>query len=129
MFDRSDGVSPFLLLDGHGSSFDLTFLEYINDPTTKGNVCIGVPYGTSYWQVGDSTEQNGYFKMAITRHKRNLLQKKESRRAAFAIEGEDVFDLVAQAWDESFARISSNQKAIAERGWTSLNYNCLASAC
>lgn len=56
VFDRSDGVPPFLLLDGHGSRFDLTFLEYINTPCTKWNVCIGVPYGTSYWQVGDSRE-------------------------------------------------------------------------
>jgi hypothetical protein len=125
VFDRSDGVPPFLLLDGHGSRFGLTFLEYINDPSTKWNVCIGVPYGTSYWQVGDSTEQNGCFKMALTRHKRNLLKKKENRRAAFAIEKDDVVDLVARAWDDSFARINSNQKAIAERGWTPLNYNCL----
>jgi hypothetical protein len=112
VFDRSDGVSPFLLLDGHESSFDLTFLECINDPTTKGNVCIRVPYGASYWQVGDSTEQNGYFKMALTRHKRNLLQKKESRRAAFAIEKDNVFDLVAQAWDESFARSAQTIKQL-----------------
>ena len=41
VFDRSDGVPPFLLLDGHGSRFDLTFLEYINNPATKWNVCIG----------------------------------------------------------------------------------------
>ncbi|KAI2492615.1 hypothetical protein MHU86_21929 [Fragilaria crotonensis] len=69
LFDRSDGVPPFLLLDGHGSRFDLKFLRYVNDPTTKWNACIGVPYGTSYWQVGDSTEQNGCFKMALTRYK------------------------------------------------------------
>jgi hypothetical protein len=56
VFNRSDGVPPFLLLDGHGSRFDLTFLEYINNPATKWNVCIGVPCGTSYWQVGDSTD-------------------------------------------------------------------------
>ena len=66
--------------------------------------------------------------MALTRHKRNLLKKKESRRAAFAIEKDDIVDLVARAWDESFARISSNQKAIAERGWTPLNYKCLLHA-
>jgi hypothetical protein len=63
--------------------------------------------------------------MALTKHKRNLLKRKEQRRAAFAIEKDDVVDLVARAWDDSFARINSNQKAIAERGWTPLNYNCL----
>ena len=66
VFDRNDGVYPFLILDGHGSRFDLTFLEYINSPINPCNVCIGVPYGTSYWQVGDSTEQNGCFKMCFT---------------------------------------------------------------
>jgi len=31
VFDRADGIPPFLLLDGHGSRFNLMFLEYIND--------------------------------------------------------------------------------------------------
>ena len=26
VFDRTDGIAPFLLLDGNGSCFDLTFL-------------------------------------------------------------------------------------------------------
>jgi hypothetical protein len=30
VFDHSDGIAPFLLLDGHGSRFDLKFLRYIN---------------------------------------------------------------------------------------------------
>ena len=125
VFDRSDGVPPFLLLDGHGSRFDLKFLQYINTDNTKWNVCIGVPYGTSYWQVGDSTEQNGCFKMALTKHKRNLLTRKEECRLEFAIEKVDVVYLVHQAWLDSFARVQSNKKAIAERGWNPLTYNCL----
>ncbi|KAI2497276.1 hypothetical protein MHU86_17240 [Fragilaria crotonensis] len=125
LFDRSDGVPPFLLLDGHGSRFDLKFLRYVNDPTTKWNACIGVPYGTSYWQVGDSTEQNGCFKMALTRYKRELLARKELAQAEFAINKKDVVYLVAQAWADSFACVRSNLKAIAERGWGPLNYNCL----
>ena len=36
VFDRSDGVAPFLLLDGHGSRFDLKFLQYINTEKTSG---------------------------------------------------------------------------------------------
>ena len=69
LYDRSDNILPFLILDGHGSRFELPFLEYINGRTSeknKWNVCIGIPYGTSYWQVGDSTEQNGCFKMSLT---------------------------------------------------------------
>lgn len=125
VFDRSDGVSPFLLLDGHGSRFDLKFLRYINTNTTKWNACIGVPYGTSYWQVGDSTEQNGCFKMALTKHKRNLLRRKEECRLEFTIEKVDIVNLVHEAWLESFARVKSNKKAIADRGWNPLTYNCL----
>ena len=64
VFDRTDGIAPFLLLDGHGSRFDLISLEYINNPANPWSVVgIGVPYGTSYWQVGDSSQQNGSFKM------------------------------------------------------------------
>jgi hypothetical protein len=64
VIDRSDGIAPFLLLDGHGSCFELPFLKYMNTAETKWNACIGLPYGTSYWQVGNSSEQNGCFKMA-----------------------------------------------------------------
>jgi hypothetical protein len=123
VFDCSDGSPPFLLLDGHGSRFDLKFLEYINQEETKWKVCSGVPYGTSYWQVGDSIEQNGCFKMALTRYKRELLKQKESVGAEFAIEKEDVIHLVARVWANSFARKTNNQNAIAERGWTPLTYN------
>ena len=74
VFDWSDGVPPFLLLDkNNGLRFDCqSFLKYINEPETKWNVCMGVPYGTSYWQVGDSHEQNGCFKMAVTHTSENF---------------------------------------------------------
>ena len=39
--------NPFLLLYGHGSIFDLPFLEYINDERHKWTTCIGTPYGTN----------------------------------------------------------------------------------
>ena len=100
-----------------GSRFDLLFLQYINTAATKLNVCIGVPYGTSYWEIGDSPEQNGSFKLALTKCKRDLLTQKERRRAAFAVEKDDFVDLVSEAWDESFAHFATNQKAIAEQGW------------
>jgi hypothetical protein len=125
VFDRSDGIPPFLLLDGHGSRFDLEFLEYVNGVETNWRVCIGVPYGTSYWQVGDSTEQNGCFKMALTKHKRNLLNAKSLVGQDFALDKEDVIPVVHKAWNDSFARVKSNQNAIAERGWMPLTYNCL----
>jgi hypothetical protein len=125
IFDRSDGVNPFLLLDGHGSRFELPFLEYITCKDHKWKVCIGVPYGTSYWQVGDSAEQNGCFKMALTKAKRNLVEKKESWGLEGTIEKTDIMGLVTYAWEHSFSRKESNKKAVAERGWGPLNYNIL----
>lgn len=45
--ERKEGMKPMLLVDAHGSMFNLTFLEYINTPETERCVCIDVPYGTS----------------------------------------------------------------------------------
>ena len=49
VFDRLLGRKPFLLLDGHGSRFELPFLKYVIDKDHKWVICIGVPYGTSLW--------------------------------------------------------------------------------
>ena len=72
--DREEGKVPFMLLDGHQSRFDLEFLRYINSYPHKWNVCIGVPYGTALWQVGDSSEQNGTFKINLTDVKSTMIQ-------------------------------------------------------
>ena len=93
LFDCSDGINPFLILDGHGSRFDCSFLEYINSPLTPWSVCIDVPYRTSYWQVGDLSEQNGSFKMELTVAKRDLLTKKTEHDLPFAIEKSDIVAL------------------------------------
>lgn len=47
VFKRNDNLKPFLLLDGHGSRFELPFLQYITHPDHPWMVCQGVPYGTS----------------------------------------------------------------------------------
>ena len=128
VFDRSaTGLNPFLLLDGHGSRFELDFLQYINSVETKWECCIGLPYGTSYWQVGDSSEQNGCFKMALTRAKQELVTKKNDAGLEFSINKTDIVGLVQIAWKRSFARVKTNIKAVAHRGWgpKALNYNVL----
>ena len=53
---QENGPTPFLLLDGHGSRLEVPLLSYINDPSHKWVVCIGVHNDTSVWQVGDSNE-------------------------------------------------------------------------
>ena len=73
---RTPRVLPFAMLDGHGSRLELPFLKYINDKATEWCICLGVPYGTAYWQLGDSKEQNGSFNTAMTDAKRKLLDLK-----------------------------------------------------
>ena len=53
----------------------------------------------------------------LTKCKRDLINQKERRGAAFAVEKDDFVDLVLEAWDVSFAHFATNQKAIAEQGW------------
>ena len=67
--ERQEGIKPFLLLDGHQSRFSIPFLEYITNPDHPWKVCIGVPYGTALWQVGDSIQQNGRYKMSSSTKK------------------------------------------------------------
>jgi hypothetical protein len=72
VFDRSGNKKPVLILDGHHSRFDLPFLDYIHDENNKWVVCIGVPYGTHFWQVADSAQLNGAFKTKLTAWKRKF---------------------------------------------------------
>ena len=123
LFDRSTGKKPFLLLDGHHSRFELPFLDYILDKNHEWNVCIGVPYGTHLWQVGDSEAQNGSFSIAITKAKEELFHLKPENNKNFS--STDIIPLINMAWPKSFGRKEAAKRAIAERGWNPLNYNLL----
>jgi hypothetical protein len=123
--DREAGCRPFILLDGHQTRFDLEFLEYMNNPAHPWSVCIGVPYGTSLWQVGDSTEQNGNFKVRLNQKKELLLGRRLDTMMKVELVSTDIIPLVNYAWSRSFAVVESNKKAIWERGWFPLNRNLL----
>ena len=122
VFDRKeDGASPFLLLDGHSSRLEMPFLQYINDPKDHWIACIGVPYGTALWQVGDSKEQNGSFNIALSKAKQKLLEKKELLGLPPSLTDTDMMPIINYAWNRSFARVDKNQQAITDRGWNPLN--------
>jgi hypothetical protein len=98
-------------------------------------VHIGVPYGTSYWQVGDSSEQNGSYKIAMTKSKQELVLKKQRMCLVNArVETYKITVVLNTAWDKSFSRASYNKEAIAVREWGPLtqnlmeNYELLATA-
>ena len=123
IFDRSNGKKPFILLDGHHSRFEMPFLDYIIHPDHEWTVCIGVPYGTHLWQVGDSEAQNGSFSMAISKAKEELFRYKPQNNKNFC--SSDIIPLVNAAWPKSFGRTESTRRAIVERGWNPLNYSLL----
>ena len=54
----------------------LPFLKYITDKSHEWQVCIEVQYGTSLWQVADSKEQNGSYKISLPKAKKEFLENK-----------------------------------------------------
>ena len=95
LFPRTEGGPiPFLLIDGQFSRFDIKFIYYINDQGHPWKVCFGVPYGTSLWQVADSSEQNGCFKMLFYKAKKEILADKYDRDLQRAIRATDVMPIL-----------------------------------
>ena len=126
VYPRSDGhPKPFLLVDGHQSRLQLPFLRYNNEPENNWVMCLGVPYGTALWQVGDSKEQNGSFNISMTKAKVDLLELKESKCMNGNNSVTDIIPLINRSWNNSFARVGKNRNAICERGWFPLNRNLL----
>jgi hypothetical protein len=121
LFDRSDGVNPFLLCDGHGSRFAEPFLEYTLEVSRPWMCCIGVQYGTSMWQVGDNTEQKGTFKIESKKVKAASLTSKIREGLFPTLEQADIVRIVNVAWQHSFARVATNKRAMSALGWVPLN--------
>lgn len=119
-FDRTEGKKPFLLLDGHQSRFDVAFLNYIHQDDHKWTVCLGVPYGTHIWQVADSSQLNGKFKIELTKAKKNFFNIK--REIGKNFNHTDIIPLVNAAFSQSYGNSIGARKAIIERGWGPLNY-------
>jgi hypothetical protein len=102
------------------------FLEYITDPDHPWKVCIGVPYGTALWQVGDSVEQNGRYKIVSSMIKKQILRKRICEMVSeVEILPTDIIIIINAAWNKSFADIKGNKEAIIQRGWFPLNRNLL----
>ena len=123
---RENGATPFLLVDGHQSRFSLPFLEYITHPDHPWKVSIGVPYGTAIWQVGDSYQQNGRFKIILNTLKKKLMEYRlDNFTSELELQPTDIMPMINEAWKASFADVEGNLAAIAERGWFPLTRNLL----
>ena len=117
-----EGQCPALLLDGHQSRFEQDFLTYINNDETKWHAAIGVLYGTHLWQVGDSSEQNGVFKMELVCQKQFVLEKKMEIGLDFKLEKKNIIGMVRRAFPLAFGNVENNKKATAGCGWNLLNW-------
>ena len=100
-------------------------MDYITAEDNKWMVCIGVPYATHLWQVANSSEFNGAFKIGLTKAKKRYLKFKPIAKKRFCLS--DIIPLVNHAWGKSFGRADVAKKAVANRGWGPLNYVLLDS--
>ncbi len=115
------GPIPFLLVNGHNTRLDPLFIDYINDSSHWWKVCLGVPYATSLWQVGDSSENNGTFKTEWYRLKDKLLLHKYNLGMNRTIMNYDVIPLLNRVFEKSFGQKEVNMHAISDREWGPLN--------
>ncbi len=88
-------------------------------------MCLGVPYATSLWQVGDLAENNGTFKTEWYQEKDRLLLWKNEREMERVICHYDVIPLLNKVFHKAFGRVEVNQRAISDRGWGPLNRKLL----
>lgn len=114
IISRENGAVPFLLVDGHQSRLNSTFLTYINDDAHKWKVCLGVPYATSLWRVGAASELNGKFKIEWAKAKEALLKKKFELGLPRKIHPEDIMPLLNITFHNGFNNKEGNLKAIHE---------------
>ncbi len=126
LFDRyPGGPIPMLILDGHQSRLDPKFVEYINNEDHKWRVCLGVPYATVLWQVGDASEQNGKFKIEWTKVKEWMMVYKSINCLPCTIGPTDIIPLINRIFHKSYGSINSNLKALSDRGWNPPNRKLL----
>jgi len=81
----NDGPIPMLIVNSHQSRLHPQFVDYINDNGHKWKVCLGVPYASTLWQVGDASEQNGFVESEQYHEKAKLLVWKSEHSLPRAI--------------------------------------------
>ena len=59
--------------------------------------------------------------MLLKKVKKWIVEKKANCQLNCKIKWMDVMLFMGKAWSESFERVEQNKRAIAERGWPSLN--------
>jgi hypothetical protein len=123
LYDRSSGLQPFILLDGHCSCFDVELLDYIKDGRHQWRMSCGLPRDTHLLHIADSDEFNSSFKEEFTNVKQRLLDTR-TRDSKFYYPT-DVIPLINHTWSICYGHSEGAKRAIALRGWNPLNYALL----
>jgi hypothetical protein len=116
LFDRSDVVNPFLLCEGHDSCCEEPFLEYTLEGKRPWTCCIGVPYGTSMWQVDASTEQNGTFKVESKKANTATAMRKIRAGLPPTLEWTAIFRIVNVAWQSLLPGLQPTREPLLHKG-------------
>ena len=115
--ERGGGVMPLLLVDGDGSRFKYSLLEYMTQTGTEWQGSLGLPNGSNKWEPGDDKRMNGKFKINWFREKELLVQYKERVLGdKYAIVPSNVVPLINRVWPRSFRQRDNNFKALCARG-------------
>ena len=111
-------------------------MRYINNRDEEGkvvaganhkwNICLGLPNGTAYWQVGDSSEQNGMYKNLTREAKEVIRVDQRINCERIKISRHHVLLIMSKVFNRSFGNVEGNKKAILQRGWNPLNRGCLS---
>jgi hypothetical protein len=118
-------VYPLMILDGHGSRTHYDFLTYVNNDSTLWLPILGVPYGTSIWQLHDDKRQNGAFKGALVDAKRKFFRKKREHCLKPEILPTEIVIVAQDAIMNSFMVLEFTLRALSHRGWYPFNRNTL----
>ena len=111
-----------MILDGHQIRLDPTFINYINDDGHPWKICLGVPYATVLWQVGDALEQNRKFKTKWYNAKLKLMEFKFDHDLPQYISPTDIMPLLNHILHDWYGNKKNNLKATANRGWYPANW-------
>ena len=110
LFPRVNGRMPVIVIDGHQSRLDPAFIAYINNPAHLWKVCLGVPYATRLWQVGDASEQNGAAKTEWYREKSKVVSYKNTHQLPCKIDACDCIPLVNKFFSQFLRKYCLQQE-------------------